>query len=190
MCTFFWFNFICSQMKFVAIILILLVFFMQFFAWPVFCLAHLTFILKNAINSLRWVGIKWLSSSLRAYWSLSMQFTKTVLRFSGCEGAVLSLNNLIPPQSPSNSQPPQDFHESHCVQSLVISVQLNHERVLWLVSDDLGKIELITSRIEKLRCNRYKKGRFLPNFVDFVGLWYKNCRLLSFLSVFNVGSVD
>ena len=34
---------ICSRMQFVAIILVLSVFFMQFFAWPIFRLTHLTF---------------------------------------------------------------------------------------------------------------------------------------------------
>ena len=36
-----------SQMKFVAIILVLSVFFVRFFAWPIFCLTLLTVILKN-----------------------------------------------------------------------------------------------------------------------------------------------
>ena len=33
----------CSQTKFVSIMLVLSVFFMRFFAWPIFCLTHLTF---------------------------------------------------------------------------------------------------------------------------------------------------
>ena len=38
-----WLLFNCSQTKFVAIILVLVVSFMRFFAWPIFGLTHLTF---------------------------------------------------------------------------------------------------------------------------------------------------
>ena len=48
----------CSQTKFLAIMLVLLIFFMRFFAWPIFHLTHLTFRHQDEIIRWRPAGIK------------------------------------------------------------------------------------------------------------------------------------